>query len=603
MTNEIGRRAFLAAAATGVAATGVAAIGEGGLGAPTAPQLASPLSPTDSATPAFAPSSGSTVAGATYSAPEPGSMTAAESARFLSQATFGPTASEIEALRSSSFEAWLEANFAMPITYSALKHVRRRRWENEQKTPPRGIGPAQFYEAFWRDAVIGPDQLRHRMRFALSQIFVVSFARALVDLSGMGAYYDLLGQHAFGNFRDLLEAVTLNPMMGRYLTHLGNAKEDPNTGRAPDENYAREVMQLMSIGLVMLNPDGTPQTDSTGNTIPTYDFSDISGLAKVFTGWSWYSPNLSTKSFQPGYRNGDLRTRPMIPYPRFHSTSEKKFLGVTIPASSIPDPRGDLKIALDTIFNHPNVGPFIGKQLIQRFVTSNPTPDYVARVAAAFANNGQGVRGDLRAVLRAILLDPEARDMSAINNPTFGKLREPVIRLTHMLRACGATSRSKDWNVNYTGSSLSLAQCPFVAPSVFNFFRPDFSTPNSKMSRANLVAPEFQIVDEITVAGYANKIRSVLELEIESGDDVRMSLTEEQAIAGDPDALIDRLNYVLLNGTMSPSLRQNLQEAIGSIAVSKSKSSQSKATKAALRNRARLAVLITMVSPDYLIQR
>jgi uncharacterized protein (DUF1800 family) len=441
------------------------------------------------------------------------------------------------------------------------------------------------------------------MRFALSEIFVVSLAAPQVVVTGMAAYYDLLGAHAFGNFRTLMEAVTFNPMMGRFLTYLGNAKEDPATDASPDQNYARELMQLMTIGLVMLNQDGTPKLDSRGKTIPTYGSEDVAGLAKVFTGLSWYDPKPTDKSFRELSRREDSRWLPMIAYPKFHSTSEKRFLGVTIPASTVPDVAGDLKIALDTIFNHPNVGPFIGEQLIKRLVTSNPSPAYVARVAAVFNSNDNGVRGDLGSVVRAILLDPEARDMSAMTNPQFGKLREPILRFSHLLRGFNASTQSGRWDVGYTASSLMLAQGPLIAPSVFNFFTPDFAPANSRISKAGLTAPEFQIVDEITVAGYANKVYSTIASGTGGGNDVRLDMTEALTRADDPARMVNHVDYVLLNRTMSPGLRANLMEAVSSIVLPKpTATNKAKINKLKL-NRARLAVYLTMVSTDFLIQR
>ncbi|MEN9874655.1 MAG: hypothetical protein RL186_1552, partial [Pseudomonadota bacterium] len=257
----------------------------------------------------------------------------------------------------------------MPQTGLAWDYLQAR-WTEIRLTFPNGdVNPTHFYEYFWKSATNAPDQLRKRVQFALSEIFVISLAESSVDTRGAGAYYDMLGKNAFGNFRTLLEDVTLHPMMGRYLTYLGNIKEDPRTGRTPDENYAREVMQLMSIGLFELNADGTQKLDAAGNPIPTYDQDDISGLAKVLTGFSWYEIIPSRFNFGGRKRHDAALYTPMIAYNDYHSTASKTFLGTTIPASTTPDAMGDLKIALDTIFNHPNVGPFIGKQLIQRLVT------------------------------------------------------------------------------------------------------------------------------------------------------------------------------------------------------------------------------------------
>jgi uncharacterized protein (DUF1800 family) len=361
-------------------------------------------------------------------------------------------------------------------------------------------------------------------------------------------------------------------------------------------------MQLMTIGLYQLNLDGTVKLDQQGRPIPTYSADDISGLAKVFTGYSYYSPAPTTVTFRGGNKNVEANVRSMIAYPAFHSTSAKSFLGVTIPASTTADPQGDLKTALDTLFNHPNVGPFIGKQLIQRLVTSNPSPAYVGRVTAVFNNNGAGVRGDMSAVVRAILLDPEARSATLAADANAGKLREPVVRMAHWARAFGATSQSGQWLIASTSANTSLGQSALTAPSVFNFFRPGYTPPNSRVGAANLVAPEFQIVDEITVAGYLNTMQSTVDAGIGTATggvrDVRSAYSAETALAGDVNALVDRVNLLLLNGSMSSGLRNRIVEAVGAISLPAT-GSQS----AALLNRAKLAIFMTMASPEYVVQR
>jgi uncharacterized protein (DUF1800 family) len=412
----------------------------------------------------------------------------------------------------------------------------------------------------------------------------------------------MLGNNAFANYRTLLEGVTLHPMMGIYLSYLANQKEDPAGTRTPDQNYAREVMQLMSIGLVMLNQDGTPQLDANGKPIPTYSQDDILGLAKVFTGMSWYSPSPTNNTFVGRNRDPSSDIQPMIFYPQFHSTSEKKFLGVTIAASGTPDVGGDLKIALDTIFNHPNVGPFIALRLIQQFVTSNPSPAYVSRVAAVFNNNGSGVRGDMGAVISAVLKDAEARDISVVTSTTFGKLREPVIRLANWMRAFNASSQSGNWSVQSTSANTSLSQSPLTSASVFNFWRPGYVPPNTQLGSQNLYAPEFQVVDEVTTAGYLNTVQNTINSGIGTANDVRSAYASEIALAGDPNALLDRLNTLLLYGQMSAKLRQLVSEAVTGVAIPGGSATQAQ-IDAAMLNRAKLAVFLVMASPDYLVQR
>ena len=529
----------------------------------------------------------------------------AETARFLTQATFGPTETEIESLRDQSFTAWISAQQNAPVGASALTHMDDRLVVIRAANANANLNSSHFYEYFWREAATAPDQLRQRVRFALSQIFVVSFADPVVDPRGMASYYDMLGKNAFGNFRTLLEDVTLHPMMGLYLTHLGNIKEDGTTGRTPDENYAREVMQLMSLGVFALNSDGTPQKDAAGNNIVSYTSTDISELAKVFTGFSWYHPTPSNSTFGGGGRSVTSYVTPMIAYANYHSISAKSFLSTSIPASTLAttDANAELKIALDAIFNHPNVGPFISRQMIQRLITSNPSPAYVGRVAAIFNNNGQGVRGDMGAVVRAILLDSEARNMSAGSDTNFGKVREPILRLSNWMRTFGATSQTGNWLVGSTSGSTSFGQSPLAAPSVFNFYRPGYSPPNTKIGTAGLVAPEMQIVDEVTVAGYANTLQNALTSGIGTGTDVRTAFTAEAAIANDPAALTERMNTLLLYGSMSPGLKQRITEAVTGVPIPASTGTNQAQIDTALLNRARLAVYLTMVSPDYLIQR
>jgi uncharacterized protein (DUF1800 family) len=524
--------------------------------------------------------------------------TAEESARLLTQATFGPTDSDITTMTQSSLSAWVDNQLAMPVSASHLSFMDQRLAALQAANPAATLGANEFYQSFWTQAATSPDQLRQRVKFALSQIFVISLSDPNIDVRGAASYYDMLGANAFGNFRQLLEAVTLHPMMGVYLTYLANQRESGT--RTPDENYAREVMQLMTIGLVQLNTDGSAKTDASGQPLATYSTSDIQGLAKVFTGISWYSASPSNSTFGGGGRNPASYVTPMIFYPNFHSISQKAFLGAVIGASATSDVAGDLKIAMDTLYNHPNVGPFIALRLIQQLVTSNPSPAYVSRVASAFNNNGSGVRGDMKAVIRAILLDPEARDMAAVGSTSFGKLREPVVRLSNWMRAFNATSQTGNWAVNSTSANTSLSESPLTSSSVFNFWRPGFVPPSTtQLGSRNLLAPEFQAVDEVTVAGYINTINSAINTGIGAGTDVRSAYTNEIAIADNPTALIDRLNRLLLYGQMSSSLRASVTSGINSINIT---GTQAQMDTAKL-NRVKLAVLMVMASPEYLAQR
>jgi Protein of unknown function (DUF1800)/FG-GAP-like repeat len=390
----------------------------------------------------------------------------ADASHFLAQATFGPRMSEIDALSQSSFDAWLTTQFAKPQTLHlppvtayllTLPEADRR-------------GQTAFYWTMWKNFSTADDQLRQRIAYSLSQIFVISVQSDLAfgQPRGPANYLDVLGANAFGNYRTLLEQVTYSPMMGLYLSSLRNRKGDPATGRVPDENYAREVMQLFSIGLYELNQDGTLKLDGAGKPIETYDNDDVSGIAKVFTGLSWAGPDTTDARFNGGPTGGadpDREIKPMQAYNQFHAPEEKRFLTAVIPQRATPDTNADIRIALDTLFNHPNVGPFFGKQMIQRLVKSNPSPAYVSRVAAAFANNGSGVRGDMKAVIRAVLLDPEARSPVA-RTYTSGKLREPVVRFVQWMRAFNASSQDGQFLLG-TLSDPATPFSTFIAQAMY----------------------------------------------------------------------------------------------------------------------------------------
>ncbi|WP_269713812.1 DUF1800 domain-containing protein [Caulobacter sp. NIBR2454] len=542
-----------------------------------------------------------------------------EAARFLTQATWGATEADIATVKEMGIEAWLDDQISLgqlPRTdqYSTKNYILERTSSNKNPFFPEAR--VAFQESFYTRVAQGQDQLRQRMQSALSQIFVVSRTADVLEFGAWKAtaqYYDMLGFNALGNFRRLLEEVTLSPAMGMYLTHVQSQKEDPATGRHPDENYAREVMQLMTIGTVMLNEDGTPQLRN-GAPIPAYSHDDVEGLAKVFSGLSW-----AVGSFFSALGNNGGYEHPLKYYPEHHSTSEKKFLGVTIPASTTSNGPRDLAIALDTLFQHPNVGPFIGRQLIQRFVTSNPSPDYVARVAKVFNDNGQGVRGELSDVIKAILLDPEARDLEAAQrDENFGKLREPLLRLTSWMRAFKAYSKTGFFIIHRDGLGdesrimmgtslpLQLGQAPLTAPSVFNFWRPGYSPPNTPLGEAGLVAPELQIVSELTAASYFNFIKTTIDTGVGynpktwSMGDVVSQYRDEVALAATPEALLDRVNSLLFYGQMSAALRQQILAAVNSIAIPATNETNIDAAKL---KRAKLAVFLSMVSGEYLVQR
>ncbi|TMG74906.1 MAG: DUF1800 domain-containing protein [Betaproteobacteria bacterium] len=532
---------------------------------------------------------------------------AADAARFLNQASFGATEAEVNKVRTYGYSAWLEDQFFMP----GRSHEAYINTVSASLAPGQSLDDSHVMNTFWREAATGQDQLRRRVAFALSQIFVVSLQDSTVSefKRGVASYLDMLGRNAFGNYRQLLDEVTLHPMMGLYLSHLRNRKEDPARNRVPDQNYAREVMQLFSIGLYELNPDGTPRLVG-GQPVETYASGDIVGLSRVFTGFSWAGPDKSdTRFFGGGMQDPDREVLFMQSYPSFHSISEKRFLTAVIPAGTNADPDGDLRIALDTIASHPNVGPFISRQLIQRLVTSNPTPAYVARVAQAFDagrytsglwSTGTGQRGELRATVAAILLDPEARTAARLADPGFGKVREPILRTAHWMRAFNASSASGNFLLGVTDdATASLGQSAMRSPTVFNFYRPGYVPPNTSIATAGLVAPELQIVNEVSVVGYSNFMRSAVQNGLGSGSprDIQPDYTAELALADNADLLIDRVSLLLTAGSMSAATRMIIRDAVNSVAMPATNQTTAR------QNRVRLAVFFTLSSPEYLVQK
>lgn len=482
--------------------------------------------------------------------PSPPPVSQAEAFRLLNQATFGATESEAERVRALGVEVWIDQQIAEPASLQ-LPHL----LEVTSNNPLLGFRyQGDRVDVWFRNSVNGPDQLRQRVAFALSQIMVVSQQGVLVIAPwALADYYDTLAEHAFGNFRELMEAVTLHPAMGTYLSMRGNRRPDPERNIRPDENYARELMQLFTIGLVELEPDGTVRTDSSGQPMPTYDQAVVEGFAHVFTGWNLAGlANFETP--RPTIAN---QTQPMQHYPEFHDTGAKQLLnGVVLSAGQGGEQ--DLAAALDNIFEHPNVGPFIARALIQRLVTSNPSPAYLARVAGRFDDNGAGVRGDLAAVVRAILLDPEARP--ATPTDTTGKLKEPLLRVTQLWRAYDGASASGRFPMEF--SSIMFGQGPLQSPSVFNFFSPDYAPPGEIATRG-LVAPELQIATEFQNTFITNIMASYTFVQNSANpelepDQVAIDITEELALADDIDALIDRAADKLLGGEISPTLRSEI---------------------------------------------
>ena len=480
--------------------------------------------------------------------PPPPPVTKAEAFQFLNQASFGATESEALGVIAMRQERWIDDQMTKPASLQ-LPHML-------SLPPPQFMGQLHTdrVDIWFRNALWGDDQLRQRVAFALSEIMVVSQLGALQARPfAVADYYDMLAENAFGNYRDLIEKVTLHPAMGLYLSMLGNEKPNPALNIRPDENYARELMQLFSIGLVQLNIDGTVALDGNNQPIPTYNQEIIEGFAHVFTGWTWRG----SPSFGSGRVPVSSQYFPMEHWPEFHDTGEKMLLdGTVLPAGQSGEQ--DLADALDNIFNHANVGPFVAIRLIQRLTTSNPSPGYVRRVAEVFNDNGFGVRGDLGAVVKAILLDPEASPSMAME--IDGKLKEPLLRLTQLFKAYNASSASGRYPL--VGSYILFGQGPLQSPSVFNFFSPFFAPPG-EIRNSNLVAPELEIATEYLSTQYTNYMFfQAFGLnhtnENLDEDDIFINFQEEMEVAADINALINMVAGKLLGGEMSDTLRTEI---------------------------------------------
>jgi uncharacterized protein (DUF1800 family) len=642
--------------------------------------------------------------------PGAANVSAADAARFLTQATFGPTDADIASVRTLGYTGWLNQQFAATPTYEITDRsgqVNSAYLNWVANVLHEDVGQNNRQEAWFQGALGGKDpqfptnsaynhtdQLRQRVAFALSEILVISRQNPTLDgyARGMAGYYDLLIKDAFGNYRQLLQDVTLSAAMGEYLNMVGNRRADLTQNVHPDENYGREINQLFSVGLVMLNPDGTPQLDGTGKPIPTYDQNTITNFAHVFTGWNWadcdknynypnnappvwngtYSDHF-TDCFSP-YEEPDAFLKPMIAFdvvnypdpgdPSYHDngtdtvndTAHKQLLHYTgaamSPGESSPGMLGpggtaaaDLAFALDNIFNHPNVGPFIAKQLIMRLVTSNPTPAYVARVAGIFNDDrsAQHVRGNLKAVVQAILLDPEARYGQFHDPESFGKLREPLLTLTHFWRAMGAQHKcglniaasgnssasmyanqpyryagySTAWSTDYSVAwGVGVDQAALDAPTVFNFFKPGFA-PSGEMSARGLVGPEFQIATDSIVAATNNTFANYalygnydLAATCDANDDfgdVMVNYAQDKALAGsasggsaDPsDRLVDAYNIRFMSGQMSPYMRNQLVSYLNTI---DSGWANPQGSDWRLQ-RVYRALYLVLTSPEYMVQK
>lgn len=539
----------------------------------------------------------------------------AQAVRFLLQAQFSASEAEVADLRAKGYATWLNEQFAAPISVTGFEWLNQRGYATISSSTNYFDASYPGDYMIWHQLLTSSDGVRKRLALALSEFFVVSLEGLTFPWRShaIAAWWDLLVAHAAGNFRQLLEAVTLNAAMGWYLNTRGNKKENPATGRAPDENYGREVMQLFTIGLYALNPDGTEKRDANGNKIESYSQSDITNIARVFTGWD-FDRSTNVDTVVPGSSrkvpSTDFTRLPMRLTPANHSTLAATFLGASVPAGT--DGVVALRIALDTLFNHPNVGPFFGKQMIQRLVTSDPSPAYVARVAAAFANNGAGVRGDLQAVFAAVLLDDEARNPAMVTQAGFGKLREPMLRFVQWGRTFGIRSARGSWKIgDASNPATQLGQSPLRSPSVFNYFRPGYVPPSTALSASQTPAPEFQLVNESSVGGYLNAMQNIVRNGIyvnapdqpnsgsnsTNGYDITATYTAELALVADATALVRHLNLWLCAGQLSEATQNLLIGALSATPITATSSDSAK------RDRVAAAVLMVMACPEYLIQK
>jgi uncharacterized protein (DUF1800 family) len=585
--------------------------------APTVlPTVTPTIDPTTTA-PTAAPTTIPTPTAAPSNTPAPVSqVTPADATRFLQQASFGPTEATIAEVRQKGFDTFLTEQFAAKgIGYETLPNaldpatVATQKPANCTYDGTRGSASSQcerdnystftMQTRFFQNALNSPDQLRQRVAWALNQILVVS-SLELFQAYSMQSYQRILYDNAFGNYRDILYKVTLSPGMGHYLNMVNNNK--PTGTQRPNENYARELLQLFSIGQIKLNQDGTPVLVN-GTTVPTYDQEEIEGFAYTFTGWAYPPlPGQTAKFYSAPYHVGS-----MVPIAANHATGTKKLLdGVILPANQSAEK--DLNDALDNIFNHPNVAPFIGKLLIQQLVTSNPSPEYVARVSAKFNNNGAGLRGDMKAVVRAILLDAEARG-DVKTDPRYGHLKEPALYTLNILRAMDA----KTDGVVMRYFTDIMDQEIFSPPSVFNFYPPDYSLASEKIT-----APEFAIQNSSTAMQRINFASAMMfnpptmydPLQkkyiqplpaaftgIYKDDAVTGSVgtlidwTPWQAAAADTNKLMEKINALMFHGSMSTAMKDTISKAVVAVAPDNP------------LLRARTAVYLAVTSSQYQVER
>ncbi len=565
-------------------------------------------------------------------------------ARFLSQATFGNTFSEIQKVANQSIEKWLDEQLAMSNSFRIETYVKNLHQSmvdslniknnvNTNTLTNVGVGNWHFDVAWFQGCMTAPDQLRWRVSFALSEILVTSRVSAFDgNPYALASYYDVLLDNAFGNYRTLLDKITYHPAMGSYLTFLNNHATDVGKQTYPDENYAREIMQLFSIGLYQLNLDGTEKKDNNGQLIPTYNNDDIANLAKVFTGLSWgdgtylginakdnWSYTKRMKFY--GIDSSDAKKNPWKTSPRIvdgHERGTKIFLSSSVDPTanrSAMQGEADIQDALNIIFNHPNVGPFVSRRLIQRLISSNPSPAFIQRIATVFNNNGSGVRGDLKSVIRAILLDPEARNCCGDATDAFGKLREPFVRYMNLIKGLNLTATDGIFRNAMARVYDQTAQRPLSSPSVFNFYSPDY-IPNGPLKDAGKVGPEFQLLSSQTLTGYFNALNDWLVNDdptdyyglftgetYKPNQDPKYNTVADYILARNDKLpqLLDKYNLILANGRLSTESLNTISQAIKGMPYSEDANGIPNTNEA--YRRVRLAIFLIMTSPEYLINK
>lgn len=562
-------------------------------------------------------------------------------ARLLSQATLGTTYSDIENVATQGIEKWVDQQLAMPNSFKITPYLQNlhqsildsiRRVDPDRTLANTFLSDWHFDISWFQGNMTAPDVLRWRVALALSEIFVVSRVSAFENNPyATASYYDVLLENSFANYRTLIDKITYHPSMAVYLTYVNNKPADFNNNKQtyPDENYARELMQLFSIGLFQLNLDGSEKKDANGKPIPTYNNDDIANLAKVFTGLGWgdskylgerskdYWSYTKRLKFYP-IDSSDAYIRTWTTKHRIingHEAGVKTFLGKTIAARSVEQGELDIKDGLDIIFNHPNVGPFVSRRLIQRLVTSNPSPAYIQRVATIFNNNGSGVRGDLKAVIRAILLDAEARDCCNNGNTEFaGALKEPFIRYTNLVKGLNLTSSTGIYRNSMRRAYDRMGQLPLFSPSVFNFFSPDYM-PDGPLKGTGKFGPEFQTLNAQSLTGYFNALNTWLISDTPvdyNGFFGNETYKPEQAPKFDLTAdypltrndrltqLLDKYNLILAHGRLSEKSLNIIKQALQKMPLT--------ITNGVMNNddasrRVRIAIYLIMASPDYIINK